>query len=131
MVIDANVAVRASLSASGFEELEPYELVGPPLLWIEAGSGLHELRWRGEIPDDVAQVALSRLLRAPIARRRPRHLLERAWTVADQLGWAKLYDAHYVALAAILEQPLLTVDARLRRGASRVVDVLGPTELPR
>jgi predicted nucleic acid-binding protein len=100
-------------------------------MWIEAGSGIHELRWRREITDDVAAVALSRLQGAPVAERRPRHLLERAWGVADELGSAKLYDAYYVALALLLGMPLLTIDARLRRGASRVVDVVGPTELAR
>jgi hypothetical protein len=57
-------------------------------MWIEAGSGIHELKWRREIARDVA-------------------------------------------LAMLLGMPLLTIDARLRRGASRVVEVIGPTELPR
>jgi predicted nucleic acid-binding protein len=129
LVIDANVAVRAALAESGFDVLEAHELVAPPLLWIEAASGLHELRWRDEIGEGVAAGALSRLLRAPIAQRRPRQLLERAWEVADELGWAKLYDAHYVALARLLDVPLLTLDGRLRRGAARTIATLGPTEL--
>jgi len=129
VVVDANLAVRACLAESGFAELEDQELVGPPLLWIEAASSLHELRWRGEISRELAEVALTRLLSAPIAERRPRRLLERAWEVAEQLGWAKLYDAHYVALASLMNEPLLTLDGRLRRGAAGAVNVLGPTEL--
>jgi predicted nucleic acid-binding protein len=129
LVIDANVAIRAALAESGFDALEAHELVAPPLLWTEAASGLHELKWRAEIREEVAVAARSRLLRAPIAQRRPRHLLERAWEIADELGWAKLYDAHYVALASMLDMPLLTLDGRLRRGAARSVTTLGPTEL--
>jgi predicted nucleic acid-binding protein len=131
VVVDANVALRACLAESGFSDLEAHELVAPPLMWIEAGSGIHELKWRREIADDVAEAAFSRLGAAPVAERRHRHLAERAWTVADELGWAKLYDAYYVALAILLGIPLLTIDARLRRRASRVVEVIGPTELPR
>jgi len=131
VVVDANVALRACLAESGFDELEAHELFAPPLMWIEAGSGIRELKWRREIAAEVADAAFSRLGTAPVAERRPRQLAERAWTVAEELGWAKLYDAHYVALAMLLGMPLLTIDARLRRGASRVVEVIGPTELPR
>ncbi|MGH2992705.1 MAG: hypothetical protein ACRDL1_04125 [Solirubrobacterales bacterium] len=38
-------------------------------------------------------------------------------------------DAGYVALARRLECPLLTIDARLKRGAERIVEIVGPTEL--
>ena len=40
--------------------------------------------------------------------------------------WARTYDAEYVALAHLLSSRLLTLDARLRRTASRLVEVLGP-----
>lgn len=121
--------MRACLSKSGFDELEGHDLVAPALLWTETASALHELRWRDEISSDLAQLALERLLAAPVAERRPRRLLERAWEVAEELGWAKLYDAHYVALARMMRVPLLTTDGRLRRGASRAVETIGPTEL--
>jgi predicted nucleic acid-binding protein len=114
MVIDASVALRASVGETGFAELHGHELFAPPLMWIEAGSGIHELKWRREIPAHVAEAAMSRLLEAPIAERRPRHLLERAWKIAA---------------AQLLRMPLVTVDARLRRRAGRVVDVIGPAEL--
>ena len=129
MVIDASVAVRACLSEGGFDELGDQELVAPPLLWPESASALHELRWRDEISGDLAGLARARLLAAPVGERRPRRLLETAWELADELGWAKLYDAHYVALAKMSGMPLVTLDGRLRRGASRVIEVLGPTEL--
>ena len=68
-------------------------------------------------------------MKAPIRRRRPPRLHREAWKVADELGWAKTYDAEYVALARILRCPLLTIDARLKRGASRLVRVVGPADL--
>jgi len=45
------------------------------------------------------------------------------------LGWAKTYDAEYVALARTLECSLLTTDRRLQRGAERIVDTVGPSDL--
>jgi predicted nucleic acid-binding protein len=39
------------------------------------------------------------------------------------------YDAEYVALARLLGCRLFTVDERLRRGAGRLVEVVGPREL--
>ena len=44
-------------------------------------------------------------------RRSPKRLGEEAWRVADELGWAKTYDAEYVALARLLDCRLVTLDA--------------------
>jgi predicted nucleic acid-binding protein len=66
---------------------------------------------------------------APVERLAPPGLAAEAWHVAVTLGWAKTYDAEYVALARILGARLLTLDARLRRGAGRLVDVIGPSEV--
>jgi predicted nucleic acid-binding protein len=129
LVIDASAAVQASLSSDGFAVLRAEELVAPGLLWSEGLSVLHELGWRGTISRALADEALGRLISAPIATRRPLRLAEEAWRVADELGWAKTYDAEYLALARLLRCRLLTLDGRLRRRASSVVEIVGPTEL--
>jgi predicted nucleic acid-binding protein len=49
--------------------------------------------------------------------------------VAEEFGWAKTYDANYVALARMLRCRLVTLDARRRRGTARLGYVIGPTEL--
>jgi predicted nucleic acid-binding protein len=45
---------------------------------------------------------LDRLLKAPVQIHKPDDLIKAAWRVADDLGWAKTYDAQYVALAQML-----------------------------
>ncbi|MCW3020350.1 MAG: hypothetical protein JWN10_2658 [Solirubrobacterales bacterium] len=56
-------------------------------------------------------------------------LLDETRRVASELGWAKTYDAEYVALASLLGCRLVTIDGRPRRGADRLGFVVGPTEL--
>ncbi len=103
--------------------------VAPPLMWSEGLSALRQARWRGEISGELATQTRAALLRAPIERRAPRELYEEAWDVAERLGWAKTYDAEYVALARMLGCRLLTRDARLKRRAGELVAVVGPDEL--
>ncbi len=129
LVVDASVAVAASATPVGFARFRRQELVAPPLLWIEAVSALHAAMWRGELRREQAQPMLHRVLNAPIERVETKPLAQGAWEVADELGWAKTYDANYVALARILGCRLVTLDARLRRGATRLGFVVGPMEL--
>jgi len=75
--------------------------------------------------------ALDALDQAPIRPRAPRRLARRSWSIADEMGWAKTYDAEYVALAELLACRLVTLDARLLRGAARLGFVVSPTELGR
>lgn len=129
LVVDAAVVVTACLSEAGFEPLGKEQLVAPYLMWSEASSVLHELRWRKEIPTELATTALHRLSEAEISPRRPKGLTVEAWRIADLLGWAKTYDAEYLALARILRCRVLTTDAKLKSAGVRVVGVIGPTEL--
>lgn len=113
----------------GFERLRAFELIAPPLLWIEAESVLHAMLWRGEVRGDQAIEMRARLRAAPIAPDDPNTLPDMSWALADEMGWAKTYDANYVALAQLRDCRLVTLDARLRRGAHRLGFVVGPTEL--
>ena len=129
LVIDASVAVRACAAADGFSELGTETLAAPALMWSEARSALHETAWRGEIDADDAEAARLRLEDCPVERVDRSALGDQAWRIANELGFAKTYDAEYLALAHLLQCRLVTLDRRLRRGAERLGFVVGPSEL--
>lgn len=129
LVVDASLTVAWCLGTGEFEELAPGDRCAPALMWSEARSALHERVWRGELSRDGGDRARTRLADVDVALGAHPDLAEEAWRIADELGWAKTYDAEYVALASLLGCRLVTVDARLRRGADGLGFVLGPTEL--
>jgi predicted nucleic acid-binding protein len=129
LVVDASVAVAASQFPDGFARLGEQRLVAPPSMWSEARSALHEALWRGELAADDARSTLHRLEAAPVSSSRPAKLGEEAWRVADDFGWAKTYDAEYVALAQLHRCRLVTADARLMRATKRLGFVVAITEL--
>jgi predicted nucleic acid-binding protein len=130
IVIDASVVVHAALVKDGFEPLlRSASLVAPSLLWSESAAALSQLRWRDEISERGRDDALERLLAAPIGVYDSRDLMADAIAIAADLGWAKTYDAEYVALARQLHASLMTVDARLSATAARLVPVIEPIEV--
>jgi predicted nucleic acid-binding protein len=129
LVVDASAVIPPLLAGRGPELLGHHKLLAPSLLWSEVSSVLHQLAWRHQVSNDVAKLGHKGLLELDCEERKGPQLRETAWDIADQLGWAKTYDAEYVALAQIAGVPLLTLDARLSRGAGRLVETLKPTDL--
>ena len=129
LVVDASVIVQVSLASGALGPLEGHDLIAPTLLASEVTSVLSEMTHRGEVPEDYARVAVGRLGSLPIRYERPDGLPERAWDIARSLGWAKTYDAEYIALALISEAPLITIDERMRRGAGHLVPMPSPVDL--
>jgi predicted nucleic acid-binding protein len=129
VVLDAGAALHL-LALPDAPPASELMLRAPRLLRSEVLSALHAQVWRGAVPVDAAHTMLRRLDGLSISLFADERLLhERAWAIADELGWAKTYDAEYVALAQILAVPLLTVDGRLARGVERLVSVVGPADL--
>lgn len=135
LVVDASLAVELALDTAGERASAGLDdggrLIAPPLLWSEIPSVLHEMAFRGDISNALAELALQRFLAGKllIGEQRPDGLAMAAWEVAEEFGWAKTYDAEYVALAEINDCRLVTVDGRLRRGADRLGFVVTPAEL--
>lgn len=129
LVVDASIVVHLAIHGERPRALSDEVLIGPPLLWSEATSAIHELAFRGDITVDAAVAAIARLTDLGIERRQDPGLHIEASRVARQLGWAKTYDAEYIALTRLTQCRLLTRDARLRRGAGRLIDVVEPSDL--
>lgn len=129
LVVDASFVLEACMEVEGFSPVAGYEAIAPSLMWSEALSALHEGLYRKELSLELARLARERLWAAPVGARPLSDYGEAAWQLSEGLGWAKTYDAEYVALAQVTGCPLLTIDDRLRRGAGHVVRVVGPTEL--
>ena len=125
IVIDASVLATA-LGDDGPDGTEARarirgeDLAAPEIIDLEVTSV-----WRRTLSDQRrAELALTDLAEIPLRRAPHLPLLERCWQLRHNLT---PYDAAYVALAEMLEAPLLTADRRLARasGIDCHVSVLG------
>jgi predicted nucleic acid-binding protein len=117
------------MSHKARDELSRHDLIGPPLLWSEVYSAVHEAIWRRELDESGAEAVLAGFGELGVRRRSPSRLHSEAYAIAGEMGWAKTYDAEFLALARLEGAKVLTTDARLRRGADRTGLVLDPGEL--
>ncbi len=135
LVVDAALVVELALDKLGEQAGLLFggdqELVAPCLIWSEVPSVINEMAFRGEISSVLADRAIERFLagKLHVSERRHSELTITAVGIARELGWAKTYDAEYLALARLLDTRVVTLDLRLRRGAERLGLVVTPDEL--
>lgn len=98
------------------EELEDEEesIHMPHLADVEVASALRRLVAAGAISERVAAEAIEDLQDLGMDRHAHDPLLERIWELRRNVS---AYDAAYVALAEVLDAPLLTCDRRLKRAS--------------
>lgn len=96
-------------------------LVAPDLINPEVVQSLRGLERGGKLSRERAERAISRLADSPITRVSTTGLIRDAWSLRANLS---AYDACYVALARLLDCPLLTADAPLRRAPALGVTFL-------
>ncbi|MFZ5617032.1 MAG: type II toxin-antitoxin system VapC family toxin [Pseudomonadota bacterium] len=90
------------------------QLHAPHLIDLEVAQVLRRFAVAGEFTRERGRAALDDLADFPIHRHRHGVLLPRIWELRDSLT---AYDAAYVALAELLDAPLLTRDRKIQRAA--------------
>jgi predicted nucleic acid-binding protein len=106
--------IEARLFASGEILHAPY------LLDVEVMHALRRYASEGVIDDRRGRQAIADLTAWPMTRHRHDILLLRIWVLRHNLT---AYDAAYVALAEILDVPLVTCDGRLARSVGHHVTI--------
>jgi predicted nucleic acid-binding protein len=92
----------------------------PDLAIAETVSVVRSWVARGELDESAARVALVALRDFPGTRYPSELLIPRIWELRHNLT---SYDAHYVALAELLDLPLYTADARIGRATGHTAHV--------
>ncbi|MGH6957033.1 MAG: type II toxin-antitoxin system VapC family toxin [Caulobacteraceae bacterium] len=116
IVVDASVVLEALLRTPAARAVESRlfatgeSLHAPHLIDIEVAQVLRRYESRGELQPQRGQEALADFSDLPLRRYPHDLLLGRIWTLRRNLT---AYDAAYVALAELLDAPLLTRDRRL------------------
>ena len=115
LVVDASVVVVAlgdsgQYGAKARQRLMGEVLVAPELIDLEVLSVLRRVVATAAMTPRRGEEVMADLIDLPIRRASHRPLLQRCWELRHNFT---IYDACYVALAEILDAPLLTADARL------------------
>ncbi|HET8565940.1 MAG TPA: type II toxin-antitoxin system VapC family toxin [Solirubrobacterales bacterium] len=128
-VVDASVFVEFFREGEQAEVVDErlhaaeHELWAPHLVDAEIGHALRRAVRLGEMDADDAGAALWEIDKLPVERVEHEPLVHLAWDLRDNFSF---YDGLYVALALMLDEPLLTFDARLARaGLDLPIEVLG------
>jgi predicted nucleic acid-binding protein len=130
IVLDASAVIELVLSTSAGSEVARRigdgspSLHAPHLIGVEVAQVLRRYAARKVISTDVGAAALSDVGALDIERYEHELLLPRVWMLRENLT---AYDAVYVALAEVLDAPLLTADRRIARapGHGARVEVVG------
>ena len=129
IVLDASVLVELLLHTAAGQQIaarieDPaLGLHVPELADVEVAQALRRLARDGDLDDADATAALDDLRALDLLRHSHEPLLDRIWELRGNLT---AYDAVYVALAEVLDAPLLTCDARLARapGTTARIDLV-------
>ncbi len=119
IVVDASAAVAVLNTEQPAADwvadvLRGATLAAPRLMPFEAANILRRLQLVGVLDRSAATTAYHELLETAVKLWPQRPLASRAWELRDNTTY---YDACYVALAEMLDAPLVTLDRRLARAS--------------
>ena len=134
--VDASFVLRMFLGPDDVEAwgrwdawlVEGRIIHAPQLLAYEVTNAIYRYHRAGYLGLATAALAVDAALGLPITRESPVALHGAALRLAADLKLPATYDAHYVALANLLDAELWTADARLAREVGEsgpVIRVLG------
>lgn len=116
-VVHENLSDAAHALAQTWTDLQIQPVA--PFLWTaETSNGLFRMVTQGRITREPALALLAQLLDARVQLLQPPDLQARAIAIALELRQPAAYDAHYLALAEIVDCELWTADDRFYRAAS-------------
>ena len=121
--VDANLVLRlvADPADEPIQHLwehwdsEGKRLAAPTLLYYEVANVLYRYQHLGYLSASAVQLSFRAALALPLELHREPDLLWRALSLADKFSLPAAYDAHYLALAQLLEGEFWTADGRLAR----------------
>jgi predicted nucleic acid-binding protein len=127
-VVDASVLVELLSDGEQADlvkerlDADEYTLWAPHLVDAEVGQALRRWVRLGKLDAGAAGRALWEVDELPVERVEHELLIHVAWGLRDNFSF---YDGLYIALALMLDEPLLTFDARLARsGIDLPIEVL-------
>ena len=129
MVLDAGAAVDLLLnlepeSAWVGERIGSVDLLhAPHLIDFEVAHAVRRLAMTSDVSAERGALALEHLGQLRLVRYPAVRLLDRVWELRHNLT---AYDASYVALAEVLDVPLVTTDRSLARSRGHRAEVLTP-----
>ena len=119
-VVDCETLLR--IAAGEIEVAAEHKLVAPTLVRSQALSALYEASRRGEISATEGIERVRRMNALKVRFLGDKMLQQKAWKVADQLGWETTYDAEFVALTQLQADVFVTSDGDLARAVSGLVE---------
>ncbi|MBK5233365.1 MAG: type II toxin-antitoxin system VapC family toxin [Thermoleophilia bacterium] len=130
IVVDASVLLFAVAYSGGIfdratERLNEETSAAPHLIDLETTNALKRLERLKVLDPEAAQSAVADVFLMPVLRYDHRPLLARSWELRRNLS---IYDASYVALAELLDAPLVTADSAFTKapGIRCEVELLTP-----
>ena len=116
IVLDASAALKMILRHEGSEALADRvigkDIHAPALIEVEVVSGLRRLQRQRRIAEDRAMIGLEWFLDLGTEKHHGEELTRRIFALRHSLS---AYDAAYIAVAELIEAPLVTADGRLSR----------------
>jgi predicted nucleic acid-binding protein len=130
VVIDASAVVMLVADATGMgrwvaSQMSDRRVAAPSLMPYEVGNLLRRRVLAGHVDNATAATAHADLLGLRLDVWPHSRLAKRAWELRGSVTY---YDASYVALAELLDAPLVTLDRRLARAPGPKCAFLTPPE---